>query len=531
MGKSRNDYDLYAVDASGNVLAYSNDTQNGDDDPFEGFYVPDGAVGLAVVKFKGADRYFQVTPFRGRFADGNGLTAYNTPGVTRGHSAAPAAYSVAAVPAAVAFPREIAPGVPNPSGPYPGTYTRKQLSETFTSDGPRRMFFAPNGQPYTPGNFTSTGGQLRLKPDIAAADGVQTSVPDFERFYGTSASAPHAAAIAALALSGNPGIDSGRVRDAIVATSIDVEAPGTDRDTGVGIIMANRLLNRLGATPQPLVRAGSAVVTPAGDADAYLEPGESAAVVVPVTNEGDATAAAVSVQLTTSTPGVRITPANRAVGTLGVGATRSTAPFTLTLSSSYEPGVPVVVQVRVSFVGALSPQVSTFTVPTGQPSDVVTDLAYTGPAIPIPDDDPSGASVTFQANGLGRIAELTFSIDGTSCSTDVGSTTVGIDHTFDGDLVGTLTGPGGRRAVLFDGVGGSGNNFCQTVFTDAAATSIQDSAAVPFTGSFRPAQPLSPYVGTLADGAWTFTVVDTAAEDTGSVRAVSLHIRPYQRTP
>ena len=104
--------------------AFSNDTQDGNDLPFEGFNLPSGTVGLAVVKFSGADRYFQLTPFRGRFEDRPGLTAFNTPGVTRGHSAVPAAFSVAAVPAAAAFPREIAPGVPNPAGPFPNQYTR-----------------------------------------------------------------------------------------------------------------------------------------------------------------------------------------------------------------------------------------------------------------------------------------------------------------------------------------------------------------------------------------------------------------------
>ena len=64
------DYDLYALDALGNVVGFSNDVQDGDDDPFEGFFLPDirGPLHLAVVKFKGEDRYFQLTAFRGRFA-------------------------------------------------------------------------------------------------------------------------------------------------------------------------------------------------------------------------------------------------------------------------------------------------------------------------------------------------------------------------------------------------------------------------------------------------------------------------------
>ena len=55
------------MNAAGTVIAASNDTQDGNDLPFEGFNLPSGTVGLAVVKFSGANRYFQLTPFRGRF--------------------------------------------------------------------------------------------------------------------------------------------------------------------------------------------------------------------------------------------------------------------------------------------------------------------------------------------------------------------------------------------------------------------------------------------------------------------------------
>ena len=79
--------------------------------------------------------------------------------------------------------------------------------ETFSSDGPRRIFFNADGTAYTPGNVSSTGGVLLQKPDLTAADGVSvTGVGGFASpFFGTSAAAPHAAAIAALVKSANPG--------------------------------------------------------------------------------------------------------------------------------------------------------------------------------------------------------------------------------------------------------------------------------------------------------------------------------------
>ena len=75
------DYDLYALDALGNVVAFSNNVQDGDYNAFEGFFLPDisARLHLAVVKFKGANRYFQLTAFRGRFATDGAVKAYVLP--------------------------------------------------------------------------------------------------------------------------------------------------------------------------------------------------------------------------------------------------------------------------------------------------------------------------------------------------------------------------------------------------------------------------------------------------------------------
>jgi subtilisin-like proprotein convertase family protein len=526
-GHSGNDYDLYAVGANGSVLAFSNDVQDGDDDPFEGFNLPAGTVGLAVVKFSGADRYFQLTPFRGRFQDRPGLTAFTTTSVTRGHSAVPAAFSVAAVPAAAAFPREIAPGVPNPSGPFPGQFTRSQQSETFTSDGPRRVFYNPDGTEITPGNLTSTGGFVRLKPDITAADGVSTSVPGFDPFYGTSAAAPHAAAIAALIVSGNPGISPAEVRSALTGTAIDIEARGYDRDTGFGIVMPERALKQTGATPQPLVAADEPVITTSTDGDQFLEPGESATVSVPVTNRGDGTATGVSVQVTTPTAGASVKPASRSYGNIRVDTTKAN-PFTVSVPADFPLGATVQLNIRVSFAGALSPQSAGKSITVGQPGPAQ-DFTYSGPAVAIPDGDDAGVTVPLTVGGVGNVARVTFSVDGTSCSTTVASPLVGLDHTFVGDLVGSLVAPDGTAVTLFARRGLGGNNLCQAVFDDAAARSISSvtSEEAPFTGSWRPESPLAGLTGHSADGTWNFHVADVAGLDVGSVRAFTLHVAGF----
>jgi subtilisin family serine protease len=123
----------------------------------------------------------------------------------------------------------------------------------FSSDGSRRLFYNANGTAITPGNLLSTGGIVRQKPDFSAADGVSTATPGFSTFFGTSAASPHAAAIAALLLSANKNLTAAQVRAALTSTAIDIGAPGVDRDSGAGIIMAMPALQSINAPLLPRI--------------------------------------------------------------------------------------------------------------------------------------------------------------------------------------------------------------------------------------------------------------------------------------
>ncbi|AEV87635.1 Neuroendocrine convertase 1 [Actinoplanes sp. SE50] len=533
LGGSANDYDLYLLDAAGNVTDFSQDVQDGNDDPFEALATGTGTnQRLAVVKFSGADRYLQLSVFRGRFADTpyGTLKGFSTPGALRGHAASAGAFAVAAAPAHDALPFDLEDGdPPNPAGPYPNVFTRQTEPERFTSDGPRRIFYNPDGTAITPGDFSSTGGLVRTKPEITAADGVLTSMSGFAPFYGTSAAAPHAAAIAALALSGNPGLSNAEIRAALTGTALDLAPAGVDNRTGFGVLRADLLLRDTGATPQPLVKTGTPTVTPiTGDGDAYLEPGEQATVAVPAVNVGDGTATGVSVVVGADDPRATVTPHAASYGTIAAGATKAKN-YKLTLAADYPLGRPVTLTTKVTFAGTLSPTTGRLVVPTGQPGTSVRDFAYTGAPVPIPDNDPTGVTATVDVSGVGYASALTFSIDGTACSTDAGSPTVGLDHTFVGDLIGTLTAPDGRAATLFSRSGAGGNNLCQVVFDDSATVAFTDaeSANAPFTGTWRPDGSLSSLRLSPVDGTWSFHVADRAGSDTGSVRAFSLHLTGF----
>ena len=531
LGGSNNDYDLYLLDAAGNVVSMSQDYQTGTQDAYERVDTPifgGSGLRLAVVKFRGDDRYLSLSALRGRFSDSaDGLKAFNTPGVTFGHSAARGAFSVAAAPANDPLPFDLEPGdPPNPRGPFPNAYDADSALERFTSDGPRRVFYEANGTAITPGDVSSTGGEVRQKPDITAADGVLTSVPGFDPFFGTSAAAPHAAAIAGLVLSGNPGIDPAEVREALTSTAIDIAEAGVDGRSGHGVILADKVLAFTGASPQPLAQAAAPTVTP-NDGGQFLHPGDTATVDLPVTNIGDATAVSTSVVLTSPTPGVTITPRAQSYGTIEKNA-RVTKSFQVTVPSSHQVGTPLQLNSRVTFAGAYSPSNATFTVEVGEPSPTTVDFAYAGAPVAIPDNSTVGSSVTIPVSGIGPASKVTFSIDGATCNANAGATTVGLDHTFVGDLVGIITTPSGATATVFSGSGGGGNNLCQVVFADDAANPFASVTAVqaPFTGTWRPADAFSGLRGP-ADGDWTFSAFDLAGADTGSIRSVSLHINGY----
>jgi subtilisin-like proprotein convertase family protein len=153
--------------------------------------------------------------------------------------------------------------------------------------------------------------------------------------------------------------------------------------------------------------------------------------------------------------------------------------------------------------------------------------------VAIPDNNLAGITRTVTFSGAaGPISDLNVRFDGGACSSAAGAAGVGLTHSWIGDLVITLTAPGGSpSAVIVDrpghvglGFGNSGNNLCQTVLDDEAAADIETVpvSAAPFSGSYRPNNPLSVFDGINPVGNWTLRVADVASGETGTLRAFSL---------
>ena len=265
-----------------------------------------------------------------------------------------------------------------------------------------------------------------------------------------------------------------------------------------------------------------------GNSNTRIDPGETAIqVTVPVSNTGNINATGVSATLVSNTPTVTVTTATSAYPDLAAsGGTGSNAtPYVLNVSASHVCGDPI--SLTLNITSNEGPGTYAFSLPTGLGggSGSPVTFSYTGPAVAIPDNNATGGSANLAVSGLtGTISDVNFRFDGSSCNATAGSTTVGLDHTYVGDLAITLQSPSGTIVTLINHAGGSGNNFCGTLLDDSGASSIQSISAAgnPWTGTYSPNASLSAFNGQTANGTWILKAVDNASIDTGNIRAFSI---------
>jgi hypothetical protein len=229
------DYDLLLVDAAGNTLAISNDNQLTTKGPPLEVVVFTNTTGRALTAGVVVNRVAgPALPFALNFNTFGRVTVLDHNVASSSIFGHPCVRDVIAVGAVDVHSAGFA------------------TLEDFSAQGPCELFFPTH--------------ELRTKPDVAAADGVSTSLSDFTPFFGTSAAAPHVAAVAALLIEagGGPGaVSNTRIADVLRLAAVDRGAPGVDNSFGYGVVDALTAVQALGAATNTPPR--SVIDSPSAD--------------------------------------------------------------------------------------------------------------------------------------------------------------------------------------------------------------------------------------------------------------------------
>ncbi len=225
------------VEVEGTPVAAVEDNVGGSKHPFEFLSWenegPTQEVRLVINRFSGASPRLKFALLE----NGRGVTETEYPESSLGDVVGPAVFGHSAAAAAI--------------GVGAVRYDNAGAPERFSSRGPVKHYFGPVAGSAP---AAATGERVIAKPDLAATDGgVNTffGVPSagLWRFFGTSAAAPHAAAVAALVRQADPGASAAQVRAALEGTARPVGGFGPT-SVGAGLVDAYAAVAALALPPQ-----------------------------------------------------------------------------------------------------------------------------------------------------------------------------------------------------------------------------------------------------------------------------------------
>jgi subtilisin-like proprotein convertase family protein len=134
----------------------------------------------------------------------------------------------------------------------------------------------------------------------------------------------------------------------------------------------------------------------------------------------------------------------------------------------------------------------------------------------IPDNNATGISTNIITPAhSGNITSVSIDLD--------------ISHTWNGDLIATLTAPSGASVVIFDRPGtgtGCNDNGMNVTFIDGGAGDVNNciNTTATWTGEYNPENPFSTFNGENANGQWQLNISDNFSGDTGTLNSWTLKI-------
>lgn len=143
--------------------------------------------------------------------------------------------------------------------------------------------------------------------------------------------------------------------------------------------------------------------------------------------------------------------------------------------------------------------------------------------IDIPDASYSSSVQDCSPSTYTRVATSSVEVTGADNPlTNIVVTLHKLGHTAAGDLSIFLGSPEGSCVQLVERRRELGNHYMETVFTDAATNGTVGSFNPPYSGEFKPEEPLAAFNGEVANGTWTLYIYDTYLYDSGDLESWTL---------
>jgi photosystem II stability/assembly factor-like uncharacterized protein/subtilisin-like proprotein convertase family protein len=247
---------------------------------------------------------------------------------------------------------------------------------------------------------------------------------------------------------------------------------------------------------------------PYGNNNGVIDLNEYISVHVPLRNDGPQPATQITATLTVTSGNGTVLTNNATYPAIAHYGGTGTTTYTVLVNPTLACGDRVYFQQTVYYNGIYS-YTHSFSLQTGALSPQVFGVTYKGLAtsIPIPDNDPAGLEYSFNGGIYRNIKNLEVSFT--------------ITHPRTSDLAVSVVSTNGVQIRLVTNRGGNGANFKNTRFNDTAATRIW-SVSAPFTGVFKPEEPLSTLTATLPSGQLKLKIVDSVSGETGQLVGASL---------
>jgi uncharacterized repeat protein (TIGR01451 family) len=253
-----------------------------------------------------------------------------------------------------------------------------------------------------------------------------------------------------------------------------------------------------------------------------IEPGETVNFTIPLSATGGDFTNVVGT-LTSATAGVTIVTGMGTYGNITAGNSAS-ANYSITVDET------VACSSALDLNLAVSSTEDNFAFPISRNVGQSAAFTYNNLPLAIPDNTPAGATSTANVSGVpGAITNVQVQVNAT--------------HTWVGDLVISLTSPGGTTVTLLDqpnvplGTFGCSNNDVNVLFADGQPDPESVCSGAPPQGNTAdpwpvtdaspvPGDAMADFNGEDANGTWTLTISDNGGGDTGTLVDWELIITP-----